>query len=66
MFDDFENVYTMNAYGSGLLTVAGLDGAEFDGAWSNGKAFSGGWRPIPGREGPGNTPYDVSGHRASS
>ena len=34
VFDDFENVYTMNADGSGLLTVAGLDGAEFDGAWS--------------------------------
>ena len=34
VFDDFENVYTMRADGSGLLTVAGLDGAEFDGAWS--------------------------------
>jgi Tol biopolymer transport system component len=34
VFDDFENVYTMNADGSGLLTVAGDEGAEFDGAWS--------------------------------
>jgi Tol biopolymer transport system component len=34
VFDDFEDLYTMNADGSGLLTVAGLEGAEFDGAWS--------------------------------
>lgn len=34
VFDDFENVYTMNADGSNLLTVAGRDGSEFDGAWS--------------------------------
>jgi hypothetical protein len=25
--------------------------------------FSGGWRPIPGMEGPGNIPYDISGTR---
>ena len=34
VFDDFENLYTMDADGSGLLTVAGRPGAEFDGAWS--------------------------------
>jgi len=34
VFDDFEDVYTMNSDGSDLLTVAGLAGAEFDGAWS--------------------------------
>jgi Protein of unknown function (DUF1579) len=38
-------------------------GATFRGRWS-GTTFSGGWRPNPGREGPGNIPYDVSGHRA--
>jgi hypothetical protein len=40
-------------------------GATFRGRWS-GTSFSGGWRPNPGREGPGNVPYDVSGHRATS
>jgi Tol biopolymer transport system component len=34
VFDDFEDLYTMNADGTGLQTVAGRDGAEFDGAWS--------------------------------
>jgi Tol biopolymer transport system component len=34
VFDDFENVYTMNADGSDLRTVAGRPGNEFDGAWS--------------------------------
>lgn len=40
-------------------------GATFHGRWS-GAGLAGGWRPIPGREGPGNVPYDISGHRASS
>ena len=40
-------------------------GATFHGRWS-GDELSGGWRPNPGREGPGNVPYDVSGHRAKS
>jgi len=40
-------------------------GATFHGRW-NGETLSGGWRPKPGREGPGNVPYDVSGHRAKS
>lgn len=40
-------------------------GATFRGRWT-GSSFSGGWRPNPGREGPGNTPYDVSGRRADS
>lgn len=34
VFDDFEDVYTMNADGSGLRRIAGRPGAEFDGAWS--------------------------------
>jgi len=34
VFDDFENVYTMNPDGSDLRTVAGRPGFEFDGAWS--------------------------------
>lgn len=40
-------------------------GATFRGRWSeDGTSFSGGWRPNPGREGPGNVPYDISGSRA--
>jgi hypothetical protein len=46
------------------FTTDGL-GATFRGRWS-GTSFSGGWRPNPGREGPGNVPYDVSGDRATS
>ena len=34
VFDDFEDVFTLNADGSGLRTVAGRAGAEFDGGWS--------------------------------
>jgi Tol biopolymer transport system component len=34
VFDDFEDVFTMNADGSDLRVVAGRPGAEFDGAWS--------------------------------
>lgn len=34
VFDDFEDVYTMNADGSGLATVAGRAGPEFDAVWS--------------------------------
>jgi Tol biopolymer transport system component len=34
VFDDFEDVFTMNADGSGLRVVAGRPGSEFDGAWS--------------------------------
>jgi len=40
-------------------------GATFRGRW-DGKSLSGGWRPNPGREGPGNVPYDVSGQAARS
>ena len=38
-------------------------GATFQGRW-NGESLSGGWRLNPGREGPGNVPYDISGQRA--
>jgi hypothetical protein len=42
-------------------------GAVFRGRWSeDGTTFSGGWRPMPGREGPGNVPYDVGGSRAAA
>jgi dipeptidyl aminopeptidase/acylaminoacyl peptidase len=34
VFDDFEDVFTMNADGSGFRTITTLPGAEFDGAWS--------------------------------
>ena len=40
-------------------------GATFTGTWSEeGSSMSGGWRPDPGKEGPGNVAYDISGTRA--
>ena len=39
--------------------------ATFEGQWSkDGQKFSGGWRPDPGKEGPGNVAYDIWGTRA--
>ena len=51
---------------SGGLTIkAEALGATFRGRWTEGgTVFSGGWRPDPGHEGPGNVPYDISGRRA--
>jgi hypothetical protein len=47
-----------------VLRIA-VEGAKFEGRFSkDGKSFSGGWRPDPGKEGPGNVAYDVSGTRA--
>ena len=41
------------------------EASKFEGTFSeDGNTFSGGWRPIPGMEGPGNIPYDISGTRA--
>ena len=40
------------------------EASKFEGRISeDGNTFSGGWRPIPGMEGPGNVPYDISGTR---
>ena len=40
------------------------EASKFEGAFSeDGNTFSGGWRPIPGMEGPGNIPYDIGGTR---
>ena len=40
-------------------------GATFHGQWSeDGTKFSGGWRPDPGAESPGNIAYDIWGERA--
>jgi uncharacterized protein YndB with AHSA1/START domain len=40
------------------------EASKFEGRFSeDGNTFSGGWRPIPGMEGPGNVPYDISGAR---
>jgi hypothetical protein len=48
-----------------LTITTALLGATFRGRWSDDrKTFSGGWRPDPGREGPGNIAYDISGERA--
>ena len=41
-----------------------VEGANFRGTFSeDGKTFWGGWRPEPGKEGPGNVAYDVTGTR---
>ena len=39
-------------------------GATFRGRWGAGDTMSGGWRPDPGKEGPGIVAYDLSGRRA--
>jgi hypothetical protein len=40
------------------------EGSKFEGRFSeDGNTFSGGWRPVPGMEGPNNIPYDISGTR---
>jgi hypothetical protein len=41
-----------------------VEGAKMTGTISeDGNAFSGGWRPDPGQEGPGNVPYDFASTR---
>jgi hypothetical protein len=51
--------------GDELTITTEMLGATFRGRWGeDGESFSGGWRPDPGREGPGNVPYDISGGRA--
>ena len=40
-------------------------GATYTGTWAeDGESMAGGWRPDPGKEGPGNVAYDISGRRA--
>ena len=57
--------YRWEIDGDNLTITTDVLGATFHGKWSaDGKTFSGGWRPMPGREGPGNIAYDVSGGRA--
>jgi hypothetical protein len=57
--------YRWEVEGDVLKITTEMLGATFRGKWSkDGTSFSGGWRPDPGREGPGNTPYDVWGTRA--
>ena len=47
--------------------TVGAEADDVDGRRSqDGSTFSGGWRPMTGREGPGNIAYDVSGHRAEA
>jgi hypothetical protein len=55
--------YRWEIEGDELTITTDLLGAVFHGRW-DGTSFSGGWRPMPGREGPGNVAYDVSGGRA--
>lgn len=58
--------YRWEIDGDQLTITTEVIGATFRGKWSeDGKTFSGGWRPNPGREGPGNVAYDIWGGRAS-
>jgi hypothetical protein len=46
------------------ITTDLAGGAKMTGKISeNGNTFSGGWRPNPGKEGPGNVAYDFIGTR---
>lgn len=57
--------YRWELDGDELTITTDMLGAVFHGRWSaDGRSFSGGWRPMPGREGPGNVAYDISGGRA--
>lgn len=48
-----------------VLTIS-MATAKFTGKFrEGGKSFSGGWRPNPGKEGPENMAYNVTGTRAS-
>jgi hypothetical protein len=57
--------YRWEIDGDGLTITTEVIEATFHGRWSeDGRTFSGGWRPHPGREEPGNVAYDLSGSRA--
>lgn len=57
--------YVWEVHGDELMISTDALGATFHGKWNaEGTEFSGGWRPMPGREGPGNIPYDITGRRA--
>jgi hypothetical protein len=57
--------YRWEIDGDELTITTDMLGATFRGRWSeDGARFSGGWRPNPGREGPGNVAYDIAGGRA--
>jgi hypothetical protein len=57
--------YRWELDGDNLTITTDVLGAVFHGRWSDdGKTFAGGWRAMPGREGPGNVAYDISGGRA--
>lgn len=57
--------YVWEIDGDELTITTEALGSTFRGRWSeDGTTFSGGWRPNPGREGPGNVAYDISGSRA--
>jgi len=57
--------YEWEVEGDEVTIRTELLGATFRGRWSaDGSSFTGGWRPNPGREGPGNVPYDITGSRA--
>ena len=54
--------YRWGIDGDELAITTDLTGATFRGRWSeDGRTFSGGWRPMPGRDGPGNLAQDIWG-----
>jgi hypothetical protein len=58
--------YRYEIEGDEVTITTDVIGATFRGRWSeDDERFSGGWRPHPGREGPGNIAYDIWGGRAS-
>jgi hypothetical protein len=58
--------YEYDVEGDDVTITTEFLGARFTGkASQDGKTFSGGWRPMPGREGPGNVAYDITGTRVS-
>jgi hypothetical protein len=60
--------YEYDVHGRGFTIRTELGGgATYTGSFSeDGDTASGGWRPDPGLEGPGNVAYDIVGRRVSS
>jgi hypothetical protein len=59
--------YRWENNGDELMITTDLLGAVFDGRWSDdGKMFSGGWRPMPGRDGRGNIAWTPRGPSRST
>lgn len=58
--------YEYDVQGDDVTITTEFLGATFTGkASKGGKTFSGSWRPMPGRESPGNVTYEITGTRVS-